>query len=295
MPSQSACQQNVTRFLAQNHELILLHLGYRLPADLQFLCENLHGVTHVILCGSFHRARKIAKAISSTLAQNFCRTDRYLVLQPLPSVLIAAHGIGTGSIDVLLHEISLALGAAQASDWCFIRIGSCGGLGISPGTLVVTHRPVAGDLNPSLRMFVLGKDVRYPAELDETLSNAILHKGLLMFGKRCIKGDTLCAETFHIAQGRHDGAFVMYARQDKLAFFHKCQEAGVVNMEMESLALAAFSTRMKIPAAVVCVVLVDRLRFETPTDDSKTLSSYEEYCIELVVDFVLSRISASLS
>ncbi|KAI0560963.1 uridine phosphorylase 2 [Gracilaria domingensis] len=294
MPADPDRKDSIECLPAPNtNEVILLHLGYRLPKDTSYLLEHLNSVSHVILCGSFHRARRIAEEFSTLPAKNFCCTDRYLLLQPIPSVLVAAHGIGIGSIDVLLHEIYVALKAAQASDWCFIRTGSCGGLGVPPGTLVVTRRPLGGDLTPSLRMFVLGEDKRYNAQLDKPLSESLFQTGLSKFGGSCVRGDTLCAETFHIAQGRHDGAFVPYTNRDKLDFFERCRDVGVVNLEMESLPLAAFASMVNVPTAVVCVVLVDRLRFETPTDDGKTIAEFEQRCITLVVDFVLSRISRS--
>ncbi|PXF43457.1 Uridine phosphorylase 1 [Gracilariopsis chorda] len=271
--------------------VILFHLGFRLPQDKSTLVQHLSSVRFVVLCGSFQRAHHIAKRFTSLKYLNHCHTDRYLLLQPLPSVLVAAHGIGTGSIDVLLHEIYNALDAAGASNWCFIRIGTCGGLGVPPGTLVFTRRALSGDLKPSLRMFVLGEQVRFPATLDSDLTNSLVSHGKAMYGSVCVHGDTLCAETFHIAQGRTDGAFVPYTEEQKLSYFRRCRSAGVVNLEMESLALAAFSSRVNVPAAVLCVVLVDRLEHETPVKQKHELGMFEERAIRLLVSYVLSHVT----
>lgn len=273
--------------------IILFHLGFRLPQDKAFLVKHLSPVRFVVLCGSFQRAHHIARRFTSLKYLNHCRTDRYLLLQPLPSVLVAAHGIGIGSIDVLLHEIYNALDIAGASDWCFIRIGTCGGLGVPPGTMVFTRRTLSGDLKPSLRMFVLGEELRFPATLDSNLTNSLVAHGKAMYGSVCVLGDTLCAETFHIAQGRDDGAFVSYTEEQKMSFFRKCRSAGVVNLEMESLALAAFANQVRVPAAVLCVVLVDRLEHETPVKQQHELSAFEESAIRLLVSYVLSHIAGA--
>lgn len=57
---------------------------------------------------------------------------------------MVSHGIGVGSISVVLHEIVKLLYYAKASRVIFFRIGTCGGLGLPPGSIVVTSESVDG-------------------------------------------------------------------------------------------------------------------------------------------------------
>lgn len=66
---------------------------------------------------------------------------------------------------------------------------------------------------------------------------------------------------YHLSgQGRLDGAFCGYTLDDKLKFLQKVYEAGVRNIEMESVCFAAMCNRAGVPAAVLCVTLLDRLK-----------------------------------
>lgn len=57
-----------------------------------------------------------------------------------------------------------------------------------------------------------------------------------------------------------DGAFCDYTEDDKLKFLQKIYDAGVRNIEMESVCFAALCKRAGVPAAILCVTLLDRLK-----------------------------------
>jgi uridine phosphorylase len=57
-----------------------------------------------------------------------------------------------------------------------------------------------------------------------------------------------------------DGAFCEYTEKEKLAYIHHLHRNNVTNIEMESLAFAALTHHAGIPAAVVCVSILDRLK-----------------------------------
>ena len=61
---------------------------------------------------------------------------RYAVFIVGP-VLIASHGMGGPSITSLLHEIGKLLKYSKSSA-TWIRLGTCGGIGLEPGTVVIT-------------------------------------------------------------------------------------------------------------------------------------------------------------
>ncbi len=65
--------------------------------------------------------------------------------------------MGAPSISILLNEIYKLLIYAGAKDFAFLRVGTCGGIGIAPGTVVVTTEAINGALKPQLDMYILGK------------------------------------------------------------------------------------------------------------------------------------------
>lgn len=54
--------------------------------------------------------------------------------------------MGISSISILLHEIIKLMYYAKAKDPVFFRIGTSGGLGVEPGSLVVANAAVDGML-----------------------------------------------------------------------------------------------------------------------------------------------------
>ena len=63
-------------------------------------------------------------------------------------VLSVSHGMGVPSLSILLHELIKMLSHAGAVDPVFFRIGTCGGIGLEGGTVVVTEEAVDGLLRP---------------------------------------------------------------------------------------------------------------------------------------------------
>ena len=60
--------------------------------------------------------------------------------------------MGVPSIGILLHEIIKLMYHAKCVDPVFIRIGTCGGIGIEGGTVVVSNEGVDGQLRPTHEM-----------------------------------------------------------------------------------------------------------------------------------------------
>ena len=56
--------------------------------------------------------------------------------------------MGVPSISILLHEMIKLMWHSGAQDPVFFRIGTCGGIGLEPGTVVVTNEAVDGKLRP---------------------------------------------------------------------------------------------------------------------------------------------------
>ena len=63
-------------------------------------------------------------------------------------VLSVSHGMGVPSLSILLHELIKLMWHAGVEDPIFFRIGTCGGVGLTGGTVVVTEEAVDGRLLP---------------------------------------------------------------------------------------------------------------------------------------------------
>ena len=63
-------------------------------------------------------------------------------------VLSVSHGMGVPSLSILLHELIKLMWHAGVEDPIFFRIGTCGGVGLSGGTVVITQQAVDGRLLP---------------------------------------------------------------------------------------------------------------------------------------------------
>lgn len=60
--------------------------------------------------------------------------------------------MGVPSIGILLHEVIKLMYHAKCKDPVFIRLGTCGGVGIEGGTLVVSDEAVDGLLRNTYEM-----------------------------------------------------------------------------------------------------------------------------------------------
>ena len=65
------------------------------------------------------------------------------------------HGMGMPSVGILLHEMIKLMYHARVKNPTFFRLGTCGGIGIDGGNLVITERAVDGMMNPYLEQVSL--------------------------------------------------------------------------------------------------------------------------------------------
>lgn len=190
------------------------------------------------------------------------------------------------SISILLHETAKLLKYAGA-DCLWIRIGTCGGLGVEPGTCIVTTEALNGALEPWHETIVLGERVRRPtrfsAELNRKLLVACEDAGL---GEARL-GRTMCCDDFYEGQARLDGALCDYDADASGAFLRRARHgAGAVNIEMESLQLGAFTGRVGVQASVIAVSLLDRLEGDQVTDDLGLLKEWEARPMRVVQRYI---------
>mmetsp|Transcript_12902 Transcript_12902/g.23252 ORF Transcript_12902/g.23252 Transcript_12902/m.23252 type:complete len:248 (+) Transcript_12902:602-1345(+) len=193
-------------------------------------------------------------------------------------VFIVNHGMGAPSISILLNELVLALTLAKRDpkDITMFRMGTCGGLGVPPGTVVVTSEALNEHLEPYHEVVVMGETVRYPTHGSHSLVDE------LKLYKDVVVGKTMSANCFYENQGRIESAYSDNISEDeKMAFLNKLYDKGVRNIEMEGVAFSALARRAHIRAAVVCVVLVDRLHM-----DAVGKVKLDDRPLEVVSDYI---------
>ncbi|XP_076173157.1 uridine phosphorylase 1-like [Ptiloglossa arizonensis] len=277
---------------------VLYHLA--LGSGSHNLVEMFGDVKFVCMGGTQKRMQQFANYISqemdvklpvgTTLRDISQDSNRYSMYKVGP-VLSISHGIGIASLGVLLHEIMKLMYHAKVKDPVFFRIGTCGGIGLESGTVVISEEVVDGMLKPYFELPVLGKLVRRPAKLDQQLARKIKALANPDDPYDTVIGKTLCANDFYEGQGRLDGAFCEYSENDKMEYLNKLYEAGIRNIEMESVLLAAFTHHAGIQSAIVCVTLLDRLKGDQVETPKEILKKWEQRPQELVARYITKEIS----
>ncbi|WAR06271.1 UPP1-like protein [Mya arenaria] len=209
--------------------------------------------------------------VSDTVHNFAAGTDRYAVYKAGP-VLSVSHGIGIPSLSIVFQEIVKLIYYAGCENVTFFRIGTCGGIGLEPGT------------------YILGRAVERPAKVDSDLIRQ-LHACSQNEDKfKTVLGTTLCADDFYEGQGRMDGAFCEHEEEEKLLWLREIADRGVTNMEMESLGFTALCDRANIPGAVCCVTLVDRCEGDGITNNLQLLQEWQTYPQILVARYIRNRL-----
>jgi uridine phosphorylase len=270
----------------------LFHLGLSSDMDLK---EMFGDVKFFCTGGSAKRIKLFAEKLADALPGYvpfgsspvpIGSTDRYEMYKVGP-VLMVNHGMGIPSTSILLHEVSKLLAHAQAEDPVFIRLGTSGGIGVEPGSVVLSTEGVNGLLKSEYTLPVLGKLVTRPTNLDESVRNDIANaqKGTeqedwIMTGK------TMATDCFYEGQGRLDGAICEYEENDKMTFLKEAYDCGVRNFEMESTVFAAFTQKLNIRAAVCCVTLLDRMHGDQHPHTHEQLEAWDERPGDVIVRYI---------
>lgn len=62
--------------------------------------------------------------------------------------------MGIPSVGILLHEVIKLMYHARVKDPIFFRLGTCGGIGLEGGNLVITTEAVDGLMRPYLELVI---------------------------------------------------------------------------------------------------------------------------------------------
>lgn len=268
---------------------VLYHLGLDSTMDLPGMFGD---VRVVCMGGSNDRmwsfAQKLATEISDWNVdprdlKPFGTTDRF-ALYKIGPVLSISHGMGIGSIRIMLHEITKMLHYAGVRDVQYIRIGTCGGIGVDPGTVVLTEEALNPKLKAKDEVVKLGKVCAFPTTFDPALLRALYeNRGSVP----AIRGKTVATNCFYEEQTRLDGAVDPgYTRQEQRAFLHHLRDIGVRSYEMEATALAGFCNRAGIAAADASMVIVNRLQGDQVISTHEELAAMSTNAQNLVLQYI---------
>ncbi|XP_047454205.1 uridine phosphorylase 1 [Mugil cephalus] len=264
-----------------------------LPAmfgDVKFVCVG----------GSPSRMKAFIEFMASELGMedpkseypNICAgTDRY-VMYKIGPVLSISHGMGIPSIAIMLHELIKLLHHARCKDVTVIRLGTSGGIGLEPGTVVITKQALDGTFLPKYEQVILGKNVVRDTDLDQSLAQELLQCSKELNQFETVIGNTMCTLDFYEGQARLDGAFCFYTEKDKQDYLNKANEAKVCNIEMESTVFAAMCKLSGLRAAVVCVTLLDRLKGDQISSSHELLQSFQQRPQILVSHYIKKQLGA---
>ncbi|XP_034939775.1 uridine phosphorylase 1-like [Chelonus insularis] len=274
-------------------EDFLYHLG--LGSGTHDLVEMFGDVKFVCMGGTPKRMESFAYYImneinyklptGTALLDITQKSHRYSMYKVGP-VLSISHGMGVPSLGIVLHEVIKLMYHAKVKDPVFFRIGTCGGIGLEGGTVVISDDPVDGMLNPYYEVPVLGKMLRRPSKLDKQLRQDLQAVAEPSDHYKTVVGKTMCANDFFEGQGRLDGAFCDFTEKDKIEYLHDLQKKGIVNIEMEGVAFAALTHHAGIRAAIVCVALLNRLKGDQVMTPKTTFEEWQKRPQTLVAKYI---------
>ncbi|XP_053323754.1 uridine phosphorylase 1 isoform X3 [Spea bombifrons] len=201
------------------------------------------------------------------------------------------HGMGIPSISIMLHELLKLLHYSKCSNVTIIRIGTSGGVGVEPGSVVITSQSVDATFKPQFEQMILGKTVVRNTELDPGLIQELVQCSKEINEFNTVIGNTMCTMDFYEGQARLDGAFCSYTEEAKIEYLKTAYEAGVRNIEMESSVFAAMCNISGLRAAVVCVTLLNRLEGDQISSPHDILVHHQQRPQKLVGFFIKKHFS----
>ncbi|KAK6744521.1 hypothetical protein RB195_011317 [Necator americanus] len=233
-------------------------------------------------------AEWFAKECRLQCSENLSKSDRF-VLFKTGKVVWVNHGMGTPSLSIMLVEILKLMYHAKAKDVKFIRMGTSGGIGVEPGTIIVSTNAINAELSEKYVQWIAGRRVERETYLDEDLRRELVE----VARERRLPVDTgltMCADDFYEGQMRLDGFFCEYKPEDKFEFLKKLYDKGVRNIEMETTCFASMTFRAGCKAAVVCVTLLNRMKGDQIKLDPTKYFQFEERPYRLVTALIKKQL-----
>lgn len=263
------------------------------------LLRRLRDVRAVVLSGSGERIVRLADEWSQSHAGArvlaLPKDDRF-VTRYCAGVIFASHGMGMPSAAIALQELMRLVfflkggELALLDDVFWARVGTSGGVGVPPGSLVITTEALMSDLRPYRVMRgnagAYWFDGRFPAEVaaEVVAANQPAGPGLIL-------GKTVATNEFFLEQFRRDGAICLETAASKQQWLAWIHDAGVRNIEMEGAMFAGYLNHWGFPSyAMICCTLLDRLVGDQVTASPAELLSYSERTGSTLLNYLRARL-----
>jgi len=146
-------EENISLYHLYHNEKKSKHQLNRTFGDVRFVCM---GGTSTRMHRFAIYMQKLLNLSANDLIDLIKDSERYNLYKVGP-ILFANHGIGCSSLSVLLNEVMKLLFHASCANVTFFRLGTCGGIGIKAGTVVITEEALDGMKRPEYSQHVLGK------------------------------------------------------------------------------------------------------------------------------------------
>ena len=244
--------------------------------------DNFRDLRAVVLAGSGERIREFSGIWSEKRNRRpviaLPKEERF-VTRYCDGVLFASHGMGMPSASICVQELMrmaffLKQGDLDELDRIFwARVGTSGGLGVEPGTVVLTTESLMADARP-YRLLAGERehyfDGSFPRRTAEAIAETSRREEIGI-----ILGKTVAANEFFIEQLRLDGAIRLAGEAEKFRWLDWIYGQGVRNIEMEGGMLAGFLNHWGFPEfAMICCTIVDRRRGDQVTSTAEQLRRY---------------------
>lgn len=268
------------------------HLGVSSDDPLLGELADLHAI---VMAGSGGRMQAFAERWSREHGDAriiaFPEEDRF-VTRYCAGVLFVSHGMGMPSASIAVQELMrlvyfLKRGDLEAMDRIFwVRVGTSGGVGLAPGTIVVTTESLMADLKPYRLLDGKGDyhwfDGRFPRAIADDIVHASAGSGIPI-----TLGKTVATHEFFIEQFRLDGAIRLATPERKTEWLDWIHEHGVRNIEMEGAMIAAYLNHWGFSRfAMVCTTLLNRLHGDQLTSTPEELQAYAERAGDVVFAYL---------
>uniref|UniRef100_A0A0A9YS89 Uridine phosphorylase 1 n=1 Tax=Lygus hesperus TaxID=30085 RepID=A0A0A9YS89_LYGHE len=260
-------------------------------------------IRFVIFGGSNDRMKIVANSLAKSfwpvpLGQELVpigSTTRY-VLYRVGCVICVSHQMGMASVSILLNEITKLLAYAEAKDVVYLRLGTSGGIGLEPGTVVITQEAVNGYLEPYYELVSMGRLIKMKSAMsDDVIAKLMDAAKQLQLKYPVVTGKTMSVDTFYEGQARLDGAICEYTEQDKSNFITKLHQHNVANIEMEALLFGAFCNKLNIKVGVICVALLDRIKGDQVTFTAEDYLAWVDNTLNICKAFIAKELGIPFS
>jgi uridine phosphorylase len=209
-------------------------------------------------------------------------------------VLFVSHGMGMPSASIAVQEVSKMIYKAKNANiyeiekvkW--LRVGTSGGVGVVPGTIVLSTETLLSDL--SKHSVLVGSkrhyfDSEFPQQTIQDIMNANKHESNI----NIVSGKTVTANEFFIEQMRLDGAINLSNENDKQQWLEWIRENGVKNIEMEGAMMSGYLNHLGFTSfAMMCVTLLDRIHGDQLTSTKEQLGIFTENAKTVLFNYLVS-------